>query len=91
MFLIQFILTVLFVGIIIVAVAAWQAWRRIHKAVNDFNRQMGGATGNNKQAASTHTTYTDNGDTITDTRGTEQANQKIFSKGEGEYVDYKES
>lgn len=90
MFLIKFILTILIVVILFAAVSAWRMWRRIHKAVNDFNRQMGEAADSKKQSASPHS-YTDNGDSIIDTRGAEQANQKIFSKDEGEYVDYKES
>lgn len=90
MFIIKFILTVLIFVILFAAVSAWRMWRRIHKVVNDLNQQMGDATGSGKQTTPPHS-YTDNGDTIIDTRGTEQANQKIFGKDEGEYVDYKES
>ena len=60
---------------------------RFNKMLRQTRRQMGGRHGfryarpeEETQQQHTHTT-TENGDTI---------NRKIFSKNEGEYVDYKE-
>ena len=89
MYIIQFILIVFLIGFAIVAITIWRAWRKIHKAVNQFNDQLNGTAGQQSGSAQPHsTTTTDSGDTIVDTRSPEQANQKIFGKDEGEYVDY---
>ena len=69
---------------------------RFNKMLRQTRRQMGGKHGfryaqpeEETQQQHTHTT-TENGDTIIDNRSEQQANRKIFSKNEGEYVDYKE-
>lgn len=94
MYIIQFILIVFFVAFIAVGVAIWRAWRRIKHATEQFQQQMGGGQQNKRKDStynnqSARTTKTDSGDTIIDTRSPEKANQKIFPKDEGEYVDYK--
>lgn len=91
MSIIQFILIVLLVGFAIVAYVVWQAWRKIHKTVDQFNKQFGGSTAQQEGSSrQQRTTTTDSGETIIDTRSQEDANRKIFSRDEGEYVDYKE-
>lgn len=101
MFILEFLLIVFLVAIAIIAFTVWRAWRKVHSVVNQFNEQFGGQ---GSQQGSAHrqsangqdsngqqrTTTTDSGETIIDTRTEEQVNQKIFSKDEGEYVDYKE-
>lgn len=87
MYVLEFLLVVFLVTIAIVGFAVWRAWRRVHKAVNQFNSQFG--TGTQQEAPrQQRTTTTDSGETIIDTRSQEEVNQKIFSKDEGEYVDY---
>lgn len=90
MFILEFLLIVFLVAFAIVAFAVWRAWRRVHNAVNHFNEQFGGSAQQQQSATQQRTTTTDTGETIIDTRSEEQANQKIFSKDEGEYVDYEE-
>lgn len=94
MAILQLLLLILLAGLVAAGLAVWHIWRRIHRAVDQLNRQMGGARqdGAARQRATraTRTTRTDSGDTITDTRTPEQAGQKIFAKDEGEYVDFVE-
>lgn len=91
MAILQLLLFILLAGLVAAGLAVWHIWRRIHRAVDQLNRQMGGSRqdGAARQRA-TRTTRTDSGDTITDTRTPEQAGQKIFAKDEGEYVDFVE-
>lgn len=87
----QFLLFILLAGLVVSGVVLWRVWRRIHRAVDQLNRQMGGAqSGGATRQRAARTTRTDSGDTITDTRTPEQAGQKIFAKDEGEYVDFVE-
>lgn len=88
MAILQLLLFILLAGLVAAGLAVWHIWRRIHRAVDQLNRQMGGSRQDG--AARQRTTRTDSGDTITDTRTPEQAGQKIFAKDEGEYVDFVE-
>lgn len=90
MFILEFLLIVFLVAIAVAAFTIWRAWRRVHNAVNQFNQQFGSSAQQQNSSGQQHrTTTTDSGETIIDTRTEEQANQKIFGKDEGEYVDYK--
>lgn len=91
MFIIQFLLIVFVIAFATVAFVIWRTWRKVHKAVDQFNQQFGGdAQAQQRQTSQEQqrTTTTDSGETIIDTRSQKQVNQKIFSKDEGEYVDY---
>lgn len=88
MYILQFILIVFFAGAAFVAFIIWRAWRKIHKTVNEFNQKFSGGTQSQQGEPQQRTTTTDSGETIIDTRSQKQANQKIFSKDEGEYVDF---
>lgn len=87
----QFLLVVFIVAVGIVALVIWLAWRKIHKAMNGFGEQLGGGKQSRQDSyRQRRTTTTGSGETIIDTRSPEQTQRKIFSKDEGEYVDYKE-
>lgn len=77
----------------------FMAWRKLRNMADVFRRQMDGTqaghsrnngTYGSAHSASSARTSTPTGETIIDERTPEQANRKIFSKDEGEYVDYTE-
>jgi cytoskeletal protein RodZ len=82
------LLVVFVVCIAALGLSLWKAYLSIRQRMNQFNSRMNG--GGFKQHEQQRQTTTDHGDTITDTRSEQQANQKIFDKDEGEYVDFKE-
>lgn len=71
-------------------VKAYRFYRRIHAATQQFRDAMRGNGGQADSAQRARTTTTDDGETIIDTRPTDEVNKKIFPKDEGEYVDYVE-
>lgn len=90
MFILQFLLFMFFVVFVVFAFIIWRAWRKIHNTVNQFNSQFGSGAYQNEDVSPHRSTTTDSGETIIDMRSQEKANQKIFRKDEGEYVDYEE-
>lgn len=90
MIILKFIFLILIAGLVAAVAVVWKFYRRIHAATERLRQQMGGTQDNATRQAGQRTTTTDSGDTIIDTRSQEQANKKIFSKDEGEYVDYTE-
>ncbi len=82
-------LFVLFV--VVLAVGAYVIWR-VYRALHQAARQFGGqrrATERRTDSSSRRTTTT-SGDVIIDHRSPEKSQQKIFKKGEGEYVEFEE-
>jgi len=69
----------------------------MHRHAKQFFRQAGDAMNgqrNTSQRTQQHTSQgssvMSDGETIIDQRDPETANRKIFERGEGEYVDFKE-
>lgn len=94
----HFLFGLILLAVVIVLAVAFIIYRRLHGIARNFQQQMGGF-GSREQAGysggntSRHTSRTQaNGcnEVITDERSPEEANRKIFSKDEGEYVDFKE-
>lgn len=83
-------LFVLFV--VVLAVGAYVIWR-VYCALHQAARQFGGqrrTTERRTDSSSRRTTTTETGDVIIDRRSPEKSQQKIFKKGEGEYVEFEE-
>lgn len=82
----------LFLVLLFVALGvAWKVFRVIRGAKKGFRDGMGGmGGGSRRENAQRRSTTTAGGDTIIDTRDHAHANQKIFGKDDGEYVDFKE-
>ncbi|ETD16014.1 MULTISPECIES: DUF4834 family protein [Prevotellaceae] len=82
----NFILLVFIAIVLIIALFAYRLYSQIHQAADNFRRQM------NKHHHHSSHTHSEAGDeeTIIDRRTLQEANKKIFSKDEGEYVDYQE-
>ncbi len=94
----HFLFGLILFAVVIVLAVAFVIYRRLHGIARNFQHQMGGF-GSREQAGhygddtSRQTNRTQaNGcnEIITDERSPEEANRKIFSKDEGEYVDFKE-
>ena len=99
----SFILSVLlFFLLYSVGVAAWRlytVYRKVHEVTKQF-RNFGGARnssayGNNNgssydSGSRQRTTTTPSGDVVEDRRSEYEINRKIFTKEEGEYVDFEE-
>lgn len=94
MVILQTLLIVFVVGILAAAAIIYYAFSALQRITNRYrgNDGTGSATGRNShynENASRRTT-TDDGETIIDYRSQQQADQKIFTQDEGEYVDYEE-
>lgn len=92
-FLIVIVLTVICTTVILVA----RIFYRLHRHAKQFFRQAGDAMNgqrNTSQRTQQHNSRGSSGmpdgETIIDQRDPETANRKIFERGEGEYVDFKE-
>lgn len=90
MYIIELLFGLFLIAAIFFGIKIWRVWRRVHKAVNEFNQQFGGDKTSGQTQSQTRYSDTDTGDTIIDTRNPEKVKQKIFSENEGEYVDYVE-
>lgn len=92
MIIIKFLFVVFIIGFVAALSVVWKIYRRlVNNASEQFRKQKGGTQGKSSYGQRRQrATTTANGDTIIDTRSQEQANKKIFPKGEGEYVDYTE-
>lgn len=90
-FLLNFILIIIFVAFIVVCVVAYRIYRSFHNIKKKFT--SGFKTNANQAGSSWHGTGSsswNNDETIIDRRSPDEANRKIFSKNEGEYVDFEE-
>lgn len=85
-FLINLILLIIFVAFIIVCVTAFRIYRSLHNIKRKFNS----ASGRNGSSRQQYGGRTDDDEVIIDRRTPDEANRKIFSKNEGEYVDFEE-
>ena len=82
----NFILLIFIAIVLIITLFAYRLYNQIHRAADNFRRQM-----NKQQHRSSHTHgEARDEETIIDRRTQQEANKKIFSKDEGEYVDYQE-
>lgn len=80
---------IIFLGvIIIVGVIAFRICRSFHNVSKQFRNFSGNTKGNGTYGNGRRTAS--GGDTIVDRRTPDKANRKIFSKSEGEYVDFEE-
>lgn len=78
------LLLFLFVAIVVATfVGAFKVFRNLRDFTQKLNRQQPFSGAQGRQ-------YGENGGGVIDTRSQEKANRKIFSKDEGEFVDYKE-
>lgn len=94
MIILKTLLIVFVIGILAAAAIIYYALTALQRIMNRNrgNDGTGSATGRNShynENASRRTT-TGNGETIIDNRPQQQADQKIFTQDEGEYVDYEE-
>lgn len=85
-FLINLILLIIFVAFVIVCVTAFRIYRSLHNIKRKFNS----ASGRNGSSRQRYGGRTDDDEVIIDRRTPDEANRKIFSKNEGEYVDFEE-
>lgn len=90
-FLLNFILIIIFVAFIVVCVVAYRIYRSFHNIKKKFtsgfktNADRQDNTWQNSGSSSWN-----NDETIIDRRSPDEANRKIFSKNEGEYIDFEE-
>ncbi len=85
--LLHFILVMILTAGIIVGIAVYIIYTRVSQAARNFRNQMGGAANNGRRAKQPRTAH---GEIIIDNRTPSEAGRKIFSKDEGEYVDFEE-
>lgn len=85
-FLLNLILLIIFVAFIIVCVTAFRIYRSLH----NIKRKFTSGTGQRQAKQQWNGGQTTDDEVIIDRRSPDEANRKIFSKGEGEYVDYEE-
>ena len=94
MFILKSLLIVFIVGILAAAAIIYYAFSSLQNIMRRFRDNAGvdSAMGrnNNSDEIRSRSTRTDNGDTIIDRRSRQEAEQKIFKREEGEYVDYEE-
>lgn len=98
----QFIFFIFLVGIFFIAVFIYNVYINIHRTIKNVKDQMGGSGsyGQSSRQSSysrrgseentSRANHRADGDVIYDQRSRKEANQKIFSKDEGEYVDFEE-
>lgn len=90
-FLLNFILIIIFVAFIVVCVTAYRIYRSFHNIKKKFSsgfKTNAGSQDNTWQGGGSSSWNDD--ETIIDRRSPDEANRKIFSKNEGEYVDFEE-
>ena len=90
MILLKFFAIIFFIIVFIVVVFFWNIIKTFFHLFRQVKRGLGGEEaaqntyrGQNRRRRSDH-------ESVIDRRSPEEANQKIFSKDEGEYVDYTE-
>ena len=76
-----FLSVLIFIGLMIFIL-----YRRVKNVTNMFNKQRQST----QQEERGRTYRADNGETIVDYRNPQETERKIFTKDEGEYVDYEE-
>lgn len=80
---------IIILGVIIIAgVIVFRIYRSLHNVSKQFRSFQGNAKGNGTYGNGRRTDSRE--DTIVDRRTPDEANRKIFSKSEGEYVDFEE-
>lgn len=85
MFILKFVLLLFIALFIFVLMFAFRILKFFRNGVNQFNNQNGTHQGQQRKRNS----HSDN-EKVIDTRNPEDAKKKIFTKDEGEYVDYTE-
>lgn len=85
----QFLFLVFVVALAVGGFVVWRVFHTIRQAARQFTQQ-GNATTQQSSSSTQRTTTTSTGDVIIDRRSPEQSHQKIFQKGEGEYVEFEE-
>ncbi|WP_301412197.1 DUF4834 family protein [Prevotella sp.] len=85
MFIFKFILMLFIALFLFILIFAFRILNLFRNGMNQFNKQ----NGNNGERHGKHNSYGDD-EKVIDTRNPEDANKKIFTKDEGEYVDYTE-
>lgn len=85
-FLINFILLIVFAAFVIVCVTAFRIYRSLHNIKRKFTSASGRNDADRRQYGDTAA----DDEVIIDSRTPDEANRKIFSKSEGEYVDFEE-
>lgn len=87
--LLNFIFLILLAVFIVVGIVAYKIYRTVHsvkKQFNNFKNKDNDKTTERQQYSRTSTEE----EIIIDRRTPDEMNRKIFSKSEGEYVDYEE-
>ena len=85
--LLNFILVVIFVAFIVVCVVAFRIVRSFRSMAKRFSG-FKDVTGSGGHRSGSQKDY--DGEVVIDRRSPDEANRKIFSKNEGEYVDFEE-
>ncbi len=85
-FLLNFILIIIFVAFVIVCVTAYRIYRSFH----NMKRKFTSGFGKNKAGGQWAGGQKSEDEVIIDRRSPDEAKRKIFSKNEGEYVDFEE-
>ena len=83
----HFILVMILTAGFIVGIAVYIIYTRVSKAARHFRDQMDGTANNGHRSKQTRTAH---GEIIIDNRTPSEAGRKIFSKDEGEYIDFEE-
>ena len=73
-------------GLIFIGMILFILYRRVKNVTNMFNKQRHSTQQQERQ----RTYRSDSGETVVDYRNTQETDRKIFTKDEGEYVDYEE-
>ncbi|KXB83389.1 hypothetical protein HMPREF3034_01284 [Prevotella sp. DNF00663] len=92
MVILKLIFFVFVAGLFALVFIAYSFFRRLRESAKRMQDQMNGRyTSGTRTSSSTRQTYSNKkGETVVDHRTSAEANHKIFSKDEGEYVDFKE-
>lgn len=87
--LLNFLFIILLGIFIVVGVVAYKIYRTFHSVKKQFKGFRGQDNGNGQDRQQYRQTSGDD-EIIIDRRAPDEMNRKIFSKNEGEYVDYEE-
>ena len=79
--------TLLHFILIMILTAGIIIYTRVKNAAHNFRAQFGGSSKGQRHPEQTHTA---DGEIIIDNRTQNGTSRKIFSKNEGEYIDFKE-
>lgn len=86
----QFLLIIVLAIAFAVGIFFYRIYRQIHNAARQFKQQMGGAQQQSDRQSQQGQAHYGDDEVVIDQRDPDEANRKIFSEKEGEYVDYKE-